>query len=162
MFICPVRKSRNRITYTLKWSAFRRPLKVLTLQSADRHSGTLSRAHRKPKAAASQTDKRRQASRQRKVGDKNIWKIFLCGKAKRANRQGYHLFVRQCKRQRVRERRHSRLPAVANPLFLTRLHRSHEATANVGTPGTLHGRFASLFSIPRGPTGQDACQSFSL
>lgn len=116
----------------------------------------------KPKAAASQTGKRRQASRQRKVGDKNIWKTFLCGKAKRANRQGYHLFVRQCKRQRERERRHCRLPAVANPLFLTRLHRSHEATANVGTPGTLLGRFASLFSIPRRPTGQDDCQSFSL
>lgn len=42
----------NEITYTLKCNVPTRPFEVLTSPSADRHSGTLNRAHGKPSAKA--------------------------------------------------------------------------------------------------------------
>lgn len=41
------------------------------------------------------------------------------------------------------------MPVVANPLFLTRLQRSHEATASVGTHGTAVLLLCSLFRVDR-------------
>lgn len=83
-----------------------RPFRVLTSPSADRHSGTLNRAHSKSGNGKSK-GKGRQA---KQSGWQKHLERYLSPR-KRANRQGYHLFGNV---------ETSRRASVADPLFLTR------------------------------------------